>query len=167
MLPFLKKNINSHLTALCLGQALIHQGHHLLIVEKPLLFRCTYAHLQDVTAEGPCFCIVPCRSATLSFWSRCRTSIVCPLLGRARRLQFGFLFVLAHHPPGKKKTARARIREPKLPPQKKPRTGLLHCKKQKEKKRKGKWSCIRARIRALMHRIDDKNVSLHVEFARF
>ena len=33
-----------------------------------------YAHLQDVTAEGPCFCIVPCRSAPLSFWSRCRTS---------------------------------------------------------------------------------------------
>ena len=33
-----------------------------------------YAHLQDVTAEGPCFGIVPCRSAPLSLWSRCRTS---------------------------------------------------------------------------------------------
>ena len=71
--PFLKKGINGHLTALCLAEASIHQGYHLLIVGKPLLFRCTCAHLQDVTAEGPCFCIVPCRSAPLSFWSRCRT----------------------------------------------------------------------------------------------
>ena len=62
--PFLKKGING-LTALCLAEASIHP--------LPPFDSGAYAHLQVVTAEGPCFCIVPCRSAPFSFWSRCRT----------------------------------------------------------------------------------------------
>ena len=140
--PFLKKGIHGrHLTALCLAEASIHQGYHLLIVGKPSLFRCTCAHLQDVTAEGPCFCIVPCRSAPLSFWSRCRT---LPSL-RGGLVAFAICLCLRAGPPPpreKKKNTRAQIREStkKLhrPLQKKAkdRTPAL----QKKKKRKGEWS---------------------------
>ena len=48
----------------------------------------------------------------------------------------------------------------KLPPKKKkkPRTGPLHCKKKGKERGSGRIdSCIRARIRALMHCFDDKN----------
>ena len=159
--PFLKKGINGHLTALCLAEASIHQGYHLLIVGKPSLFRCRCAHLQDVTAEGPCFCIVPCRSAPLSFWSRCRT-LPSP---RGGLVAFAICLCLRAgppHPREQKKTARARIREPtkKLPPPpKKKSQGPDPCTA-KKKKRKGEWSnrllhsCC---IRALMHCFDDKN----------
>ena len=102
-----------------------------------------YAHLQDVTAEGPCCCIVPCRSAPLSFWSRCRTS-PSP---RGGLVAFAICLCLRAGP--RKKTAWARIWEPtkKLPPRKKkPRTGLLHCKK-KERGSGRIDSCIRVRIR--------------------
>ena len=141
MLPFLKKGINGHLTALCLAEASIHQGYRLLIVGKPSLFRCTYAHLQDVTAEGHCFCIVPCRSAPLSFWSRCRT-LPSP---RGGLVAFAICLCLRAGPPpprGKKKTARARIREPtkKLSPPQKKSQGPDPCTAKKEKKRKGLWS---------------------------
>ena len=142
--PFLKKGINGHLAALCLAEASIHQGYHLLIVGKPSLFRCTCAHLQDVTAEGPCFCIVPCRSAPLSFWSRCRT-LPSP---RGGLVAFAICLCLCAGPPPprepkKKKTARARIREPtkKLPPPpKKKKKAKDRTPALQKKKRKGEWS---------------------------
>ena len=105
---------------------------------KPSLSRRTYAHLQDVTAEGPCFCIVPCRSAPFSFWSRCRT-LPSP---RGGLVAFAICLCLRAGPPpfrGEKKLPGPGFEyRPKNypPPQKKniqPRTGPLHCKK-KEKK---------------------------------
>ena len=102
-----------------------------------------YAHLQDVTAEGPCFGIVPCRSAPLSFWSRCRTS-PSP---RGGLVAFAICLSLRAGPRKKNSLGPDSRTDQKLPPgKKKPRTGLLHCKK-KERGSGRIDSCIRARIR--------------------
>ena len=139
MLPFLKKGINGHLTALCLAEASIHQGYHLLIVGKPSLFRCTYAHLQDVTAEGPCFCIVPCRSAPLSFWSRCRT-LPSP---RGGLVAFAICLCLRAGPPPPREKKNSQGPDSRTdqkitpPPQKKKKAKDRTPALQKKKKRKG------------------------------
>ena len=112
-----------------------------------------------MTAEGPCFCIVPCRSAPLSFWSRCRTLpsprgglvafAIClclragppPPRGKKKQPGPGFENRPKNSPPPKKK--KAKDRTPALPKKKERGSGRID-------------SCIRARIRALMHCFDDK-----------
>ena len=87
-----------------------------------------YAHLQDVTAEGPCFGIVPCRSAPLSFWSRCRTS-PSP---RGGLVAFAICLCLRAGPRKKKQPGPGFENRPKITPRKKKtknRTSALQKKK--------------------------------------
>ena len=118
--PFLKKGINGHLTALCLAEASIHP--------LPPFDSGAYAHLQVVTAEGPCFCIVPCRSAPFSFWSRCRTLpsprgglvafaiCLCLRVGLRKKNSLGWIWEPTKKITPKKK---AKDRTPALPKKKK------------------------------------------------
>ena len=73
-----------------------------------------YAHLQDVTAEGPCFG-KPCRSAPLSFWSRCRTS-PSP---RGGLVAFAICLCLRAGPRKKKQPGPGFENRPKITPRKK------------------------------------------------
>ena len=114
------------------------------------------------TAEGPCFCVVPCRSAPLSFWSRCRT-LPSP---RGGLVAFAICLCLRAGPPPprvqKKNSQGPDSRtDQNLPPPQKKKTkcqGPDPCTAKKKERGSGRIdSCIRARIRALMHCFDDKN----------
>ena len=134
--PFLKKGINGHLTALCLAEASIHP--------LPPFDSGAYAHLQVVTAEGPCFCIVPCRSAPFFLWLRCRT-LPSP---RGGLVAFAICLCLRAGLRGKKKQPGPGFenRPKNYSQKKKPRTVPLLCKK-KERGSGRIYSCIRARTR--------------------